>query len=150
MVGMVACAGPQATSAVAKPTAVAKAPATLKPALRSSERGRVTSISMSELFALQQSGKVLIYDARPSFFYHLGHLPGAISLPKDGGDAEIQKHESEIKAAIAIKKPIVVYCTNLLCADARTVASHLSSFGYSSAVMSGGWDAWKEAGLPTE
>ena len=150
MAGLVACAGPQTTSAVAKPAAVAKAPAPSKPALRPSERGKTTSISMTDLFALQQSGQVLIYDARPAFFYHLGHIPGAISLPKDGGDAEIEKHQSEIKAAIAIKKPIVVYCTNFLCADARTVASHLSSYGYSSAVMGGGWDAWKEAGLPTE
>ncbi len=113
-------------------------------------RGKLTSISLTELFALQQSGNVLIYDARPGYFYLLGHIPGAISLPKSDCDAQIAKREAEIKAAIAAKKPIVIYCTNLLCPDARTVANHLAGFGYSSSVLSGGWESWKESGLPTE
>ncbi len=129
-----------------KATAVVRKP---KPVLMNG-RGKVTSISLTELFTLQQSGKVLIYDARPGFFYALGHLPGAISLPKEEGDDGILKHEAEIKAAIAAKKPVVVYCTNLLCPDARTVANHLAGFGYSSSVLTGGWDSWKEADLPTE
>lgn len=112
--------------------------------------GKITSISLNDLFALQQSGNVLLYDARPGFFYGLGHIPGAISMPKPECDALIAKREGEIKAAIAAKKTIVVYCTNLLCPDARTVASHLADLGYSSSTLTGGWDSWKEAGLPTE
>ncbi|HEX7260408.1 MAG TPA: rhodanese-like domain-containing protein, partial [Luteolibacter sp.] len=117
---------------------------------RMNGRGKITSISLTELFALQQAGQVVIYDARPGYFYNLGHLPGAINLPKMNCDAQITKRETEIKAALAAKKTIVVYCTNLLCPDARTVANHLAGFGYSSSVLTGGWDAWKESGLPTE
>jgi rhodanese-related sulfurtransferase len=113
-------------------------------------RGKVTSISLTELFALQQAGNVLLFDARPGFFYGLGHIQGAISLPKPDCDAQITRREAEIKAAIAAQKPIVVYCTNLLCPDARTVANHLAGFGYSSSVLTGGWESWKESGLPTE
>lgn len=118
--------------------------------VRMNGRGKVSSISLTDFFALQQSGDVLIFDARPGFFYNLGHIPGAISLPKPDCDAQIVKREAEIKAAIAANKPIVVYCTNLLCPDARTVANHLASFGYSCSTFGGGWDSWKESGMPTE
>ena len=113
-------------------------------------RGKVSSISLTDFFPLHESGKVLLFDARPGFFYSLGHIPGAINLPKDGCDAQIDKRESELKAAIAAKKTIVIYCTNLLCPDARAVATHLADRGYSSAVLSGGWETWKDSGMPTE
>ena len=144
--GLASCAQPVAEVPVKK---VAAPVATAKP-VRMNGRGKVTSISLTELFALQQSGNVLLYDARPGFFYGLGHITGAISLPKPDCDAQIEKREAEIKAAIAAKKPIVIYCTNLLCPDARTVANHLADYGYSSSTLSGGWESWKEAGLPTE
>lgn len=113
-------------------------------------RGKITSISIENFFKLQQSGDVLLFDARPGFFYALGHISGAISMPKADCDELITKREGEIKAAIAAKKPIVVYCTNLLCPDARAVADHLAGRGYSSSTLTGGWESWKEAGLPTE
>ncbi len=146
--GLASCAQPVAEVPVTKVPAPVTKPKP-KP-VRMNGRGKVTSISLTELFALQQSGSVLIYDARPGFFYSLGHIPGAINLPKQDCDAQIEKREAEIKAAIAANKPIVVYCTNLLCPDARTVAIHLAGFGYSSSTLSGGWESWKEAGLPTE
>ena len=118
--------------------------------VRMNGRGKVTSISLTEAFALQQSDKALILDARPGFFYSLGHLPGAVSFPKSNCDALITKHEGEIKTALAAKKTIIVYCTNLLCPDARAVATHLASSGYSSSTLTGGWESWKESGLPAE
>lgn len=119
-------------------------------AARLNGRGKVTSIELTDFYALQQSGKVLVYDARPGFFYQLGHLPAAVHLPKSGCDEQIVKQEADIKAALAAQKTIVVYCTNRLCPDARTVAIHLADFGYSAAVLEGGWENWKETGLPTE
>ena len=145
--GLASCAQPVAVAPVVKKV---EAPRAKPRPARLNGRGKVTSISLTELFALQQSGSVLIYDARPGFFYALGHIQGAINLPKPDCDAQIEKREAEIKAAIAAKKTIVVYCTNLLCPDARTVAIHLAGFGYSSSTLSGGWESWKEAGLPTE
>jgi len=148
-VGLASCTPPPVPEAPVKQVAAPVAKPQPKP-VRMNGRGKVGSISLTDLFTLQQSGEVLIYDARPGFFYGLGHLPGAINLPKTDCDAQIVKREAEIKAAIAAGKPIVVYCTNLLCPDARTVANHLAGFGYSSSVLSGGWDSWKESGLPTE
>jgi rhodanese-related sulfurtransferase len=125
-------------------------PVATPPVLPMSQRGKVTSISLTDAFSLQQSDGALIYDARPRFHYSLGHIPGAHSMPKGSCEEEILVRRSELDAAVKAKKTIIVYCTNFLCADARNVAAHLALNGYSSAVMSGGWESWKESGLPTE
>ena len=131
--------GPETAAAPAKP----RAP-------RMNGRGKVSSISLTDGFALQQSGQAVIYDARPAFFYQLGHIPGAINLPKANAEARIAALEPEIKAALTAGKTIIVYCTNFACPDARTVARYLAGSGHPSSTLSGGWDAWKESGLPTE
>ncbi|NQW99601.1 hypothetical protein HQ447_03005 [bacterium] len=140
------CAPPAREVPVPKPAP----PVAKKPPARLNGRGEVSTISLTDLFALQQSDQVLLYDARPAFFYGLGHIPGAIHLPKTDAVAQIEKRETEIKAALAAKKTLVVYCTNFACPDARTVAIQLSSFGYPSSTLTGGWELWKESGLPTE
>ena len=118
--------------------------------VRMNGRGKVSSISLEQVFALQQSGKALIFDARPGFIYGLGHIPGAINLPISNCDERIHPREAAIKAALAEGKALVVYCTGPLCPDARSVAMHLSGFGFPASVFSGGWQAWKEAEMPVE
>lgn len=113
-------------------------------------RGSISSISLTQLFALQEAGRAYVIDARPRIFYALGHLPGAINIPKAGCDAQITKLDPEIRAALAAKKALVVYCTDAACPDARGVATHLADFGHSSSILQGGWEGWKESGLPTE
>jgi rhodanese-related sulfurtransferase len=136
------------------PAAAQKTPATKteykKPRIGMNDRGDVSSISLERFFLLHQSGKALVFDARPKFFYNLGHIPGAISLPKNNCDEQIASRENEIKSALAEGKSIVVYCTSLTCPDARTVAMHIAGFGHSATIFSGGWDAWKDAGMPVE
>ena len=153
LTGLVSCTPPAQEAAAPSPAQKRPVETPAKPVKkqpRLNGRGKMSSISLEETFTLQQSGKAVIFDARPHFYYALGHLPGAISLPKTNCDAEITKREAEIKAALASGKTIIVYCTNFACPDARTVAMHLADFGYSPSTLSGGWDAWKEAGLPTE
>lgn len=114
-------------------------------------RGKLTTVSLEQFFTMQQAGTAMIFDARPAFFYSLGHVPGAIHLPRSKNcDEAIHSRESEIKEALAAGKTLVVYCSGPGCPDARTVAMHISGFGYPVAVFSGGWDAWKEAGMTTE
>ena len=101
-------------------------------------------------FTLQQSGKALIFDARPAFFYNLGHIPGAINLAKNRCDEAIHAQETAIKAAVDAGQTIVVYCSSSSCPDARTVAIHISGFGYPAKIFYGGMDEWREASMPTE
>lgn len=144
-----ACVPPP--SAPATPAAKKEPVAANRPnPARVNGRGKISSISLTDFFERQQAGKVLLFDARPAFFYTLGHIPGAINLPKASCDAQIVKREAEIKAALAAGKTIVIYCTNLLCPDARTVAIHMADAGYSSSTLTGGWESYKETGLPTE
>ncbi len=112
--------------------------------------GRVTRIMLGDLFKLQQENRALIFDVRPSFVYQLGHIPGAVNWPKPSFNAQLAANEARITAARAARKPVVVYCVDFACPDARTVATWLSERGHSVAVLEGGWDAWKTGGLPTE
>lgn len=143
-----ACAEPRKQPA--PPAATTQAKPEYKKPVRMNGRGELSSISLERFFQLQQSGKALIYDARPSFLYSIGHIPGAINLPKRNCDEAIHNREAEIKSALAEGRTIVVYCTSITCADARTVADHISGFGYPATIFSGGWDAWKDAEMPVE
>ena len=109
--------------------------------------GRVTRIMLGDLFQLQQENRVLIFDVRPAFVYQLGHIQGAVNWPKASFNDQLSSNEARIAAAKTGKKPVVLYCVDFACPDARTVAIHLAGFGYSSSTLTGGWDAWRESGL---
>jgi len=112
--------------------------------------GRVTRIMLGDLFQLQQENRVLIFDVRPAFVYQLGHIPGAVNWPKASFNDQLSANEARIAAAKTGKKPVVLYCVDFACPDARTVATWLAARGHSVAVLEGGWDAWKTGGLPAE
>ena len=142
---LAACAMPAndvARPEMGKPTT--PKPASVKP------RAEVATISLEDFFQLHESGKAVVIDARPSFVYLFGHVPGAINLPKSHCGEMIAKREAEFRSAIAAGKKIVVYCTGPSCPDARSVADHLAGSGISASVFPGGWDAWQEAGMPVE
>ncbi|MFD0895609.1 rhodanese-like domain-containing protein [Luteolibacter ambystomatis] len=130
------------------PQPVTKPAVTAKPAAPA--QGRVSVIDMSALFSLQQSGKVLLYDVRPSFVHGFGHLAGAVSWPRGSFDQDYARHEPEIRAALAADKNVVLYCTDAACPDSRAVAARLAEKGFSVSVLEGGYNAWKDAGMPVE
>ena len=130
---------PVATAPEPKP-AVASRPAP-KPA------GRVTRIALTDFFPLQQSGAVLIYDVRPGFYHTLGNIPGSVNWPKSAFNEQLAIREGEIRAATAAGRPVVVYCTDLACPDARDVATWLAARGHHIRVLEGGWEAWKAIGF---
>ena len=148
--GLMACAEPaKETASAARSSAAPQKPAYKKP-VRMNGRGKIDSISLEEFYTLRESGKAVVYDARPAIFYSLGHIAGANSLPLHGSDEKIHAQETEIKKALAEGKSMVVYCTSRTCPDARSLAIHFSGFGYPVKIFSGGWDEWKAAGMPTE
>ena len=77
-------------------------------------------------------------------------IPGAISWPRHDFNGRLSQSETEIAAAKAAGKPVVIYCTDAGCPDDRAVAEKLAARGHDVAVLEGGFAAWKEAGLPTE
>lgn len=143
---LASCQNPPATPPVvegppAKPKPVAP------PAVKS---GKLTAIDITTLFPRQQSGTVLIYDARPGFIAGFGKIPGAISWPRAEFDARLARSEAEIRAAKAAGRPVVFYCTDAACPDAQAMAERLAAKGHDVSILEGGFALWKEAGLPTE
>lgn len=110
-----------------------------------SKPGTVTRMPLGTLYQLTQSDAALIFDVRPTIFYKMGHIPRAISFPKSNFDKDIEKHEVLIKNAIKNQTPVVIYCTDLACPDAITVAAQLSQRGHNVSVLQGGYEAWKTA-----
>lgn len=130
--------------------APAKPPHSPKPATPAVKPGKLTSIDITTLFPRQQAGTVLLYDARPGFIAGFGKIPGAISWPRGDFDARLSQSEAEIRAAKAAGKPVVFYCTDAACPDARAMAERLAAKGHDVSILEGGFAMWKEAGLPTE
>ncbi len=154
-VALSGCVQPTPDAAPAEPAETTEKPATREATTPSSQSGRagtlpgrVTRIALGDLFALQQSGNVLIYDVRPAFFHSLGNIPGSVNWPKSAFNRQLASREAEIRAAAAAGKPVVLYCTDLACPDARDVATWLAERGHHTSVLEGGWDAWKVGGLP--
>lgn len=107
--------------------------------------GTVTRMPLGTLYQLHQSKAALIFDVRPLIFYKMGHIDGAISFPKADFEKSIDKQETLIKNAIKNQIPVVIYCTDLACPDAITVATKLSERGHNVSVLQGGYEAWKAA-----
>jgi rhodanese-related sulfurtransferase len=153
--GLASCADPagQAPATEARTSPVFNTRAGLPSNLLAAspaDTGRITRIPLGTLFEIQQSAKVLIFDVRPSFLYQLGHIPGAVNWPRGRFESQLTRHETQIQQAVVSGKPVVLYCTDLACPDAREVATRLAARGHSVAVLEGGWDAWKTGGLPTD
>jgi len=112
--------------------------------------GAVESIDVEELFGLQQSGNVLIYDVRVPYFYSIDHIPGSTNWPHTDYDALVQKRDIEIQKAMAEGKKVVVYCFNRGCSEARNVAKKLARRDYVIHIFSAGIDTWRAAALPLQ
>ena len=91
----------------------------------------------------------LVIDARAGAFYRLGHVPGALNLPRETFAADYDGQ----KAALDPRKTdgIAVYCSEEDCPDADLVARALGRLGFRPLwVYRAGWDEWVQAGLPQE
>ncbi len=91
----------------------------------------------------------LILDARPEVFHRIGHIPGALSLPRE----DFETAYSGLKATLEKDRhqKIVLYCSSTSCQDSDLVRMALVSLGYDHvAILKGGWAAWKAEGGKSE
>ncbi|PTX98236.1 hypothetical protein DB345_05215 [Spartobacteria bacterium LR76] len=106
-------------------------------------------VSFAEFVEYVENRKCVIFDARPEIFFRLGHVPGALSLPREDFELQYQVHREKLE--IDRTQPIVVYCSSETCEDAGLVEKALSSLGYGNVgVFEGGWNAWKQNGRMAE
>jgi adenylyltransferase/sulfurtransferase len=105
-------------------------------------RREIPEVSVEDVRArLEREPAIALLDVREKEEYREGHLVGAVSLPR--GFLEILVEET----VPDIRTPIVTYCVNGT--RALIAARTLKEMGYADVVsMTGGFTAWKNAGLP--
>jgi rhodanese-related sulfurtransferase len=106
-------------------------------------------IDRDEMLKISSSKAALILDARPEIFYRLGHIPSALSLPRDDFEKQYQVLKSSLQAHR--NAPLVVYCSSGECHDSQMVADVLQKLGYPHIrLFRGGWSDWENGNLPEE
>ena len=115
----------------------------------SSQLPLLKDVPLDDFQAYVKEKRGIILDARPEIFYRFGHVPGALSLPRD----EFEKGYTLLKAKLEANKnrPMIIYCSDESCEDSELVHKALANLGYTQiSIFRGGWDTWTKAGLPEE
>lgn len=99
-------------------------------------------VSVGQLKNLLLAREGIVIDARPEVFHRVGHIPGALSLPREDFENAYLKWKGTLGADKA--QTIVVYCSSMSCQDSELVRRALVALGYSRvAILKGGWAAWR-------
>jgi len=107
----------------------------------------VRLITLDEAEDLWAGGGSVFLDARPAAPYADGHIPGARHLAAGEEDARL----SPALRDVLRERILVVYCEGGDCQSSLLLAKRLHDLGFMDVrVMTGGWERWREAGLPEE
>lgn len=106
-------------------------------------------MGLEEFRAVVDAKEGVILDARPEIFHRLGHVPGALSLPREDFEAGYARHRERLEVDKSVL--ILIYCSGSSCEDSDLVRKALHRLGFNRvSVFKGGWSAWTSAGLPEE
>lgn len=94
-----------------------------------------------ELERMLKQGQVNVVDVRAAEDYAEGHIPGAVSLPKD---------KWQTLQGLRKDKTNVIYCYSQVCHLAATAALEFASKGYPVMELEGGFRSWKEHEMDIE
>jgi rhodanese-related sulfurtransferase len=111
------------------------------------EIANVSTISASELFAIQNQGsKIELLDVRTGMEYRSGHIPGAKLLTLDEiSDESLNEQLGDPKQGD--HTPIYITCQSGF--RAQQAVGKLYQRGYKNIVLvEGGTEGWEKAGLP--
>lgn len=107
----------------------------------------IRMIGVLEAEDLWAGGRAVFLDARPEFLFLEGHIPGSRNVPYEMDAARLP----EDILALPPERTLVVYCEGGECRSSLDLAKLLHDGGLRDLrVVAGGWDAWKQAGLPEE
>lgn len=95
--------------------------------------------------SLAQRDPMVLVEALSERYFNDAHLPGAIQINYDEVDAKAAQLLPDKSAKI------IVYCSNLSCANSGKAAIHLAQLGYNNVFKyAEGKQDWISAGLPIE
>jgi len=129
------------TLALTAPIAVAK-DMTAKELVAEAKKN-ICEVSVSDAKALLDKGGYIFLDCRTSKEFKMGHVPGAMNIPRGLLEFKISKKIPDKNAKIAM------YCKSGGRGCLATCT--LCRMGYKNVKnMGGGWKAWEKAGYPIE
>ncbi len=107
-------------------------------------KAEITSITVAEAKALFDKGGYLFVDVREPDEFKMGHIPGAVNIPRGLVEFRIGAQVQENKDA-----KIVLNCKTG--GRSALATQSLKKLGYKNLLnMDGGWTAWEGAGYPVE
>lgn len=102
----------------------------------------IKEVSATEAAAELERGGAALIDVREADEWSEEHVPGAVHLSRGMIEVEIEEKFPDLK------QPIICHCGGG--GRSALVADSLQKMGYKNVrSMTGGFAAWKEAGLPT-
>ena len=87
-----------------------------------------------ELKKFMEKGGVRVVDVRAEADYQVSHIPGAVSIPKDELDKNLDKLSKD--------EVTIIYCYNQQCHLGDNACLILADYGYPVMLMEGGFDVW--------
>ena len=109
----------------------------------------VASISVDEALALVDGGDAVFVDVRERAEHDAGAIVGAVAAPRGFLEFIADPTSPMHNAALSSGKRLVIYCASG--GRSALAAKTLQDMGYSEvANLTGGFQAWTEAGGPTE
>jgi rhodanese-related sulfurtransferase len=109
----------------------------------SEAKKQICEVSVSEAKALFDKGGIIFLDCRTSKEYKMGHVPGAINIPRGLLEFSVTKKIEDRGA------PIIMYCKKGGRGCLATCT--MCKMGYTNVKnLDGGWLAWQKAEYPVE
>lgn len=103
-------------------------------------------ISFEEALELHRKNEGVFVDARLTYDYKLGHIPGAINVPLKDFTLE-----NSPLASVDRDRLIITYCDGADCNSSIELATKLSEAGFTRVKMFfGGWNEWQSRHLSIE
>ena len=100
------------------------------------------SLTIDELIAKVEAGKITILDVRPENEFRNGHIANAVSIPFD----QLPSRMKELPK----RKEIIAYCRGPFCVYADEAVALLTKAGYKAQRLEEGYPDWAALGLPVE
>ena len=106
-------------------------------------KARISEVTAADVEALLAQGqRAVLLDVREPNEYNLGHLPGAIHLPRG-------QLENRIESLVPLSATVIVYCGGG--SRSALAADTLQQMGYTDVKsMCGGFRSWAINGAPVE
>ena len=110
---------------------------------------RIETVRPEQIADDVRSGEVLVVDVRDPDEWQKGHIPEAMHASRGMLEFKADPNTPYYDDRLGTDKRLVVHCTKGL--RGALAAATLKDMGYEKvANLEGGFDAWKEAGLPVD